>query len=80
MPTYKFEQFNVEIIDPTIEIMMNTIADKAIDKLLSIDVVLTTTTAKFGVRLDDMPYDPTWDDSDISVMVNTKLQEYIVNE
>jgi hypothetical protein len=78
MPTYKFPEFQVEITDPTVDILMNTIGDKAVDKLLSIDVVLTTTTAQFGVRLDDMPYDPTWDDADVPTMVDTKLQEYIV--
>lgn len=78
MPTYSFPQFSVTIKDPEVDILMNTIGDKAVDKLLSIDVVLTTTTAQFGVRLEDMPYDPTWDDSDIPTMVNDKLQQYIV--
>ncbi len=35
---YQFPQFNVEIVDPTITIDLNTIQDKAIDKLLSVDV------------------------------------------
>ena len=78
MPTYSFPQFSVTITDPTVDIMMNTIADKALDKLLSVDVVLTTTSAQFGVKLENMPYDPTWDDADVPTMVNTKLQEYIV--
>lgn len=78
MPTYSFPQFSVTIKDPEVDILMNTIGDKAVDKLLSVDIVLTTTTAQFGVRMEDMPYDPTWDDSDVSGMVNTKLQEYIV--
>ena len=29
--TYKFEQFNVQIVNPTIAINLNTITDKAID-------------------------------------------------
>ena len=78
MPTYSFPQFSVTIKDPEVDILMNSIGDKAVDKLLSIDVVLTTTTAQFGVRLDDMPYDTTWDDSDVPTMVNDKLQQYIV--
>ena len=78
MPTYNFPEFSVTITDPSVDIMMNTIADKAIDKTLSVDIVLTTNTAQFGVRLTDMPYDVTWDDADISGMVNNKLQEYIV--
>lgn len=75
---YKFPQFQVEIENPTIEINMNTIGDKAIDKLLSVDVVLSTSTAKFGVRANDMPYEPTWEDEDIAGMVNKWLQKYSV--
>jgi hypothetical protein len=47
--TYLFPQFKVEISNPTIFVNLNTIQDKAIDKLLSVDVVLTTDTAEFGV-------------------------------
>lgn len=80
MPTYSFPQFSVTITDPEVDILMNTIGDKAVNKLLSVDILLTTATAQFGVRMEDMPYDPTWDDSEVPGMVNTKLQEYIVND
>jgi hypothetical protein len=76
--TYKFEQFQVEITDPAIDINLNTIGDKALDKMLSVDVVLTTDTASFGVRADDMPYVGTWEDDDIPDMVNIWLQKYAV--
>jgi hypothetical protein len=76
--TYKFEQFQVEITDPAISINLNTIGDKALDKLLSVDVVLTTDTASFGVRADDMPYTETWDDEDVPAMVNIWLAQYAV--
>jgi hypothetical protein len=76
---YKFPQFNVEIEDPTIEINLNTIGDKAVDKLLSVDVVLTTPTAKFGVRAEDMPYNPTWEDSAVPAMVDNWLQQFEVS-
>jgi len=75
---YKFPQFQVEIEDPTIEINMNTIGDKAVDKLLSVDVILSTPTAKFGVRAEDMPYTPTWEDSDLQGMVENWLQQFEV--
>ena len=75
---YKFPQFQVEIENPTIEINMNTIGDKAIDKLLSVDVVLSTPTAKFGIRAEDMPYDSTWEDSSISTMVNNWISQFEV--
>jgi hypothetical protein len=73
---YKFPQFNVEIIDPVIEIDLNTIQDKAIDKLLSVDVLLSTDTASFGVRAEDMPYVDTWEDDDIPTMVDNWIKQY----
>lgn len=76
--TYKFPQFKVQIVNPAISINLNTISDKAIDKLLGVDVLLTTDTAEFGVRAEDMPYDPTWEDSDIPAMVNIWLAQFAV--
>ena len=76
--TYSFPQFNVQIVNPTININLNTISDKALDKLLSIDVLLTTASAQFGVRAEDMPYTDTWDDADIPDMVNIWLAQYEV--
>ena len=76
--TYKFPQFKVQIVNPTIFINLNTISDKAIDKLLSVDVLLTTDTAEFGVRAEDMPYTITWDDDDIPAMVNIWLAQFAV--
>ena len=76
MATYIFPQFKVSIIDPSIEINMNSIYDRAVDKLLSVDVVLTTDTASFGVRAEDMPYTDTWEDSEIAGMVDTWLTQY----
>lgn len=73
---YKFPQFNVEIVDPTITIDLNTIQDKAIDKLLSVDVILSTDTAQFGVIAQDMPYVDTWEDSDIPAMVDNWLIQF----
>jgi len=76
--TYKFPQFQVEITDPAISINLNTIGDKALDKTLSVDVLLTTASAQFGVRAEDMPYADTWDDSDIPDMVNIWLAQFAV--
>ena len=76
--TYKFPQFNVEIIDPLVVVNLNTIQDKAIDKLLSVDITLSTTTATFGVTAIDMPYTDTWDDADVEIMVQTWLIQFEV--
>jgi len=74
--TYTFPQFKVEIVDPTIEVNLNTIQDKAIDQLLSVDVVLTTDTAKFGVTAEDMPYINTWEDEEVEGMVAKWLKQF----
>ena len=76
--TYKFPQFQVQIVNPTIAINLNTISDKAIDKLLGVDVLLTTDTAEFGVRAEDMPYTITWEDVDVPDMVNIWLAQFAV--
>ena len=76
MATYIFPQFKVSITDPKIEVNMNSISDRAIDQLLSVDVILTTDTASFGVRAEDMPYKDTWEDSEIAGMVDTWLTQY----
>jgi hypothetical protein len=73
---YKFPQFKVEIENPTITIDLNTISDKALDKLLSVDVLLTTDTASFGVRAEDMPYVITWEDSEVQGMVDIWLTQF----
>ena len=74
--TYKFPQFKVTITDPTIAINLNTIQDKALDKLLSVDITLITDTATFGVTATDMPYSTTWDDEDVEPMVNQWLIQF----
>ena len=78
MKTYKFPQFKIEIINPTVTVDLNTISDKAIDKLLSVDVTLATDTATFGVRAIDMPYTDTWDDDDVEALVDNWLINYEV--
>jgi hypothetical protein len=78
MATYKFEQFKIEIVNPTITIDLNTIQDKAIDKLLSIDILLTTDSATFGVNANDMPYEYSWDDDDIPTMVDKWIKQFEV--
>ena len=75
---YKFPQFKVEIENPTISVDLDTIGDKAISKQLSVDVLLTTESASFGVRSEDMPYVETWEDSDVEPMVMQWLTQFEV--
>jgi hypothetical protein len=74
--TYKFPQFKVEIVNPTIEVDLDTIQDKAISKLLSVSVTLATDSATFGVTAEDMPYVDTWEDSEIEGMVVEWLKQF----
>jgi hypothetical protein len=74
--TYKFPQFKVEITNPTIEVNLNSIGDKALDKLLSVDIKLNTDTSSFGLTALDMPYLDTWEDSDVQGMVLNWLTQF----
>jgi len=75
---YKFEQFNIEIENPTVEIDLKTIRDNAIDKLLSVDVILTVNGLRFGVNAENMAYVDSWEDSEIEEMVTEWLKQFEV--
>lgn len=75
--TYKFEQFNVEIINPTVEVV--NVIDNINTKVCNVDVLLTTDTAEFGVTLNGFTYVETWDDADVINWVGVELQNYVVN-
>ena len=76
MAKYKFEQFNVEITNPTTEVKL--VNDNIIDKVCSVEILLTTDTAKFGVQLDGFTYAETWEDADVLNWVNEELKKYEV--
>lgn len=75
MKTYKFAQFNVEIVNPTIEILV--VNDLLPSKTCNVDILLTTDSAKFGVNLEGFTYELTWEDADIENWVlNVELPKY----
>jgi hypothetical protein len=74
--TYKFEQFNVEIVNPTIEVQ--AVNDNIKQKVCAVDLLLTTDTAKFGVQLNGFTYDETWEDEDVYLWVSEELKKYEV--
>jgi hypothetical protein len=76
MATYKFEQFKVEITNPTTEVKL--VNDNIIDKVCSVEIILTTDTAKFGVQLDGFTYVETWEDADVINWVTEELKKYEV--
>ena len=73
---YKFEQFKVEIEPTSIEVDLNTIRDKAIDKQLSVDILLISDSGKFGINKENMPYVDSWSDEDVYGMVVEWLKQF----
>ena len=76
MATYKFEQFKVEITNPTTQVKL--VNDNITDKVCSVEILLTTDSAKFGVQLDGFTYAETWEDADVLNWVNEELKKYEV--
>ena len=76
MATYKFEQFNVEIVNPTIAVQ--AVNDNIKQKVCAVDLLLTTDTAKFGVTLNGFTYAETWEDEDVYLWVSEELKKYEV--
>jgi hypothetical protein len=75
MATYRFEQFNVEIVNPTVEVV--NVLDAINAKTCSVNVVLTTDTATFGVNLQGFTYAETWTDEEVILWVNdVELPKY----
>jgi hypothetical protein len=54
MAKYKFEQFNIEIDNPTISANKDSIRLQVNKNTISVDVTLQTDGAKFGVHLTDI--------------------------
>lgn len=78
MATYKFEQFNVEITNPIVEV--TSVIDAINQKTCSADVLLTTDSARFGVTFSGFTYSDIWTDQDIiDWVVNVELPKYEVN-
>jgi hypothetical protein len=73
---YKFEQFNVEIDNPTIEVVK--VSDDIKEKTCAVLVFLTTDSTRFGVDLDGFTYSDTWEDADVYAWVESELEKYKV--
>lgn len=75
MATYKFSQFNVEITNPTVEVV--NVVDNINQKTCVVEVILNTDTAGFGVSFNGFTYADTWTDEEIILWVNTvELPKY----
>ena len=81
MATYRFQQFNIDIIDPAVTADSDSISIQPSANTIAVDVTLTTDSAIFGVRLDaiqcqNMNYEG---DENLLLRVNERLQDYIVS-
>jgi hypothetical protein len=54
MATYKFEQFNLDIVNPLISADEDTIQLQVSKNTISVNVILETDSTKFGVFLTDI--------------------------
>ena len=80
MATYRFEQFNIDIVDPVVAADSDTISIQPSATTIAVDVTLTTDSAIFGIRLDtiqcqNMNYEG---EENLLLRVNERLQDYII--
>ena len=77
MAAYKFPQFNVEIVNPTVTVL--TVTDNILDKVCSANVLLSTLSTNFGVTFEGYTYESDWNDQEIIDWVNhVELPKYLV--
>jgi hypothetical protein len=75
MATYKFENHNVELIDPIIEKIRSSF--EIGDEYVSVSAVLNSNGNKlFWVDLGQMPNTDTWGDEDLQNFAANALKEY----
>jgi hypothetical protein len=75
MVTYKFPQFNVEIVNPTVTVTV--VHDLIQEKICNVEVILSTLTTKFGITFLGYTYITDWNDQDIINWVNNvELPKY----
>ena len=72
----KFPQFNVEIVDPTVEVLV--IHDTIAQNTCSVDVLLSTPTANFGITLEGFTYVTDWNDEEVEIWTMVELSKYAV--
>lgn len=74
MPTYKFPEFNLEIINPTVTVL--TVHDNIQVRECNTDILLVTDTASFGINFTGFTYVSDWNDTDIINWVDNELTKY----
>ena len=80
MATYRFEQFNIDIVNPIVDANEDSIAIQPTLNTISVDVTLTTDSATFGVRLEEIQVtNLTYEGKEnLLLRVNERLQDFII--
>ena len=52
--TYRFSQFNIDIVNPVVDANEDSIYIQPTSNTIAVDVTLTTDSATFGVRLEQI--------------------------
>jgi hypothetical protein len=77
MAVYRFPQFNVDLTDPTMEVVKATYQIGG--ETGSVSVVLSTASARlFGVTFDGFPNEGEWSDADVMAWAVLELEKYRV--
>lgn len=82
MATYRFEQFNLDIVNPTITANEDTIHLQVSQDTISVNIVLETPTTRFGVLLDEIAVQNLNYEGyeNLMVRVNERLRDFEVTE
>ena len=76
--TYRFDQFNIDIVNPTVDANEDSIALQPTLNTISVDVTLTTNSVTFGVRLEEIQVQNlNYEGKDnLLLRVNERLQDF----
>lgn len=82
MATYRFEQFNLDIVNPTVTANEDTIQLQVSQNTISVNIVLETPTTRFGVLLDEIAVQNLNYEGyeNLMVRVNERLRDFEVVE
>jgi hypothetical protein len=72
---YKFPQFNIEIQPTEIIVDLETIRDRAISKLLCVNIKLVTDRVTYVHSLEGIPYQQSWYDEDVEQLALSFLND-----
>ena len=73
---YKFDQFDAEIENPTIEIDTTSIRLNAVRLKLSVDVALIVNSARMAVTLNEIPFTFPFEIDSLVTKVTERLNDF----